>query len=193
MNLLPADFATRLRGAGALRGGPSSRLPPSLPPPAAESPLGRGIGEATCAQPRAGVAPLPGAARPSGPLRSSTAAAPALPKARPVGHKKKSGETGPGGSTSRRVSGPGLGFFFGRRRHVYPDSARTSAPTPNSRRQHRLPPALSTWPPAAARTRPERVGAAAGPPRLLWPRGAARSRSGAEPGFPPAARHTTRP
>lgn len=195
LNLLPADFATRLRGAGAPRGGPSSRLPPFLPPtPAAESPPGRGTGEAAWAQPRSGVAPLPGAVRPSGPPRSSTAAAPALPEARPEGHKKKSGETGPGGSTSRRVSSPSLGFLFGRRRHVYPDSARTSAPTPHSRRQHRLPPALSTWPPAAAsRTRPERVGAAAGPPCLLSPRGAARSGAGAGPRPPPAGRRAPGP
>lgn len=49
--------------------------------------------------------------------------------------KRKSGETGTGGRTSRRVSGPRLCFLFGRRRHFY--CSRTAHPHPVTARRTR--------------------------------------------------------
>lgn len=68
LNLLPADFATRLRGAGAPRSGPSSRLPPFLPPthPRRGEPAGPGHGRGRLGPAPVGCCPVAGRGAPLG-------------------------------------------------------------------------------------------------------------------------------
>lgn len=91
----------------------------------------------------------------------------------PGSEKRKSGETGTGGRTSRRVSGPRLCFLFGRRRHFYCVAAATRTPTPsNGRATSPARPALPFFPSrrGAAPLPPCQRGRRAPPPWTRPPR-----------------------